>query len=213
MHFIDQPAGFVVAVLIFQLIPGPGTLTILRATASQGLQAGFASVAGTLLGGLLCMLAAASGLEAVFRGQPEATLGLKWAGALYLAWMGWRLMGPASAAVSAKSAGTGTGTGTAPPSLGSQLRRALAVSLTNPKVILFYFALLPLFFRPPFSAASLATMLCCVTGISLVYQSALVLAGRAAARRLATLPSAQRLAQRLAGLLFVGFALKLLVAS
>jgi threonine/homoserine/homoserine lactone efflux protein len=89
-HLIDHPGSFIAAVLVFQRVPGPGTLNILRATADRGVGAGFASVAGTWLGGLGCLLAAASGLEALFRGQPEATQALKCAGALYLAWMGWK---------------------------------------------------------------------------------------------------------------------------
>jgi leucine efflux protein len=209
MPSIDPSASFVLAVLLFQLIPGPGTLAILRATGTDGLAAGFASVAGTLLGGLLCMLAAVSGLEAVFRGLPAATQALQAGGAAYLAWMGWRLLrhrqraGEASGAAVADRARW--------PGLGRHLRHALAVSLTNPKVILFYFALLPLFFRPPMTTASLATMVGCVTGISLLYQSLLVLVGHAAARRLGSLPAARRLAERLVGLALIGFAAKLLV--
>ena len=203
MQHIDHLSSFVVAVLVFQLIPGPGTLSILRATADHGIGAGFASVAGTLLGGLLCMLAAASGLEALFRGHAQATQALQWGGALYLGWMGWRLINTPR--------GVAAGTADGGPALARHLRRALAVSLTNPKVILFYFALLPLFFRPPLSAASLLTMIACVSGISLLYQSLLVLAGNTVARRLAALPSARRVAQRLTGLAFIVFAVKLFV--
>lgn len=202
MGSIDHIGGLVVAVLVFQLIPGPGTLAILRTTAQHGMKAGFASVGGTLLGGLLCMLAAASGLEAVFRGRPEALHLLQAAGSAYLGWMGWRLMQQRTPA----AAGPGTGA----PGCGHHLRQALAVSLTNPKVILFYFALLPLFFRAPVTAESLGTMVVCVSGISLVYQGGLVLAGHAAARRLGGLPSVRLLVQRAAGLVLIGFAIKLL---
>jgi len=203
MQPIDQPGSFILAVLVFQMIPGPGTLTILRATANHGIRAGFASVAGTLLGGLLCMLAAASGLEAVFRGQPEATQALKWAGSLYLAWMGWRMVAQVGELHAPQAQ--------AAPGFGRLLRNSLAISLTNPKVLLFYFALLPLFVRPPFTAMSLATMVGIVTGTSLLYQGGLVLAGNSVMRRLRKLPSARSAAQRLAGVAFIGFAVKLLV--
>ena len=204
MHSIDNPGGFLVAILVFQMIPGPGSLNILRATARDGARAGFAAMAGTLLGGLLCMLAAASGLQAVFRGQPEALRLLQVGGSAYLAWMGWRLLA-AEAAARAGSAGSET-------SLSRHLRRALVISLTNPKVLLFYFALLPLFLRAPVTAESLTAMIACVSGVSLAYQSALVLAGGAAARRLARLPGAPETARRLAGAILVGFALKLVLA-
>lgn len=204
MQPIDPPAGgFILAVLLFQLIPGPGTLTILRTTAQYGRTAGFASVSGTLLGGLLCMLGAASGLEAVFRGRPEALHLLQAAGAAYLGWMGWRLMQPQ---VPTAFAGT-----TARPRWHHHLRQALAVSLTNPKVILFYFALLPLFFHAPVTAGSLGTMVASVSGISLLYQGGLVVVGHAAARRLGRLPSLRRVVQQVAGLALMGFAVKLML--
>ncbi len=193
--------GFLVTVLIFQLIPGPGTLTILRATADHGVRAGFAAVAGTLLGGIVCMVAAACGLEAIFRGQPGALHALKVAGAFYLLWMGLRMMRARKADVAVEAA--------IAPSAGRLLRRSLAVSLTNPKVILFYFALLPLFFRPPMTADMIATMVICTTGTSLVYQAGLVLAGNAVARRLKSSPSVRSAAQQVAGLMFVAFAVKL----
>ncbi|MFT3956053.1 MAG: LysE family translocator [Piscinibacter sp.] len=202
MQSIDHTGGFIVAILVFQLIPGPGTLAILRATSQYGMKAGFASVSGTLLGGLLCMLAAASGLEAVFRGSPGALHLLQTAGSLYLAWMGWRLID--------NRAHAGGRAGVAAPGWGRHLRQALAISLTNPKVILFYFALLPLFFRAPITAESLGTMVACVSGISLIYQGGLVVAGHAVARRLGRLPSARRVAQRAAGLCLIAFAAKLL---
>ena len=204
MHSIDNFGGFVVAILIFQMIPGPGSLNILRATARHGTRAGFAAMAGTLLGGLLCMLAAASGLEAVFRGQPKALQALQVGGSLYLAWLGWRLL---AAEASVRTPGVD-----AAPSLFLHLRQALLVSLSNPKVLLFYFALLPLFLRAPVTAESLATMVACVTGISLVYQSLLVFAGGAAAQRLARSPGVREAAQRLAGVLLVGFAVKLMLS-
>lgn len=203
MHSIDNPGGFIAAILIFQMIPGPGSLNILRATARHGTRAGFAAMTGTLLGGLLCMLAAASGLEAVFRGQPEALHLLQVGGSAYLAWIGWRLF--------AAQAPVGAANGEGAPSLLRHLRQALVVSLTNPKVLLFYFALLPLFLRAPVTPGSLATMVVCVTGTSFAYQSTLVLAGDAAAKRLARLPGARQLAQRLAGVILVAFAVKVLL--
>jgi len=201
MQAFDRLGGLLVAVLIFQLIPGPGTLTILRASADHGVRAGFAAVAGTLLGGVVCMLAAACGLEAMFRGQPEALHALKGAGAVYLLWMGVRMMRARQAAVTREAPRA--------PTAGRLLRRSLAVSLTNPKVILFYFALMPLLFRPPMTATTLTAMMICVTGTSLLYQTGLVIVGAAVARRLSSRPSVCAGAQQVAGLLFVAFAVKL----
>lgn len=202
MTDIQHHGSFIAAVLIFQLMPGPGTLNILRATADHGLKAGFAASAGTLIGGLLCMGAAVGGVEAVLRGQPGAIQFVQWAGSAYLAWMGWCLLARHRRLQAA-------GLACAAPTLACQVRRALAVSLTNPKVILFYFALFPLFLQPAAAGPALMTMVLHVLGISVAWQSLLVVGGDIAARRLRKLPRAGQIAQRLAGLALMGFALKL----
>lgn len=205
MHAIDNPGGFIAALLIFQLIPGPGSLNILRTTARHGTSAGFAAVVGTLAGGLLCMLAAACGLEALFRGQPQLLRLLQMLGSAYLAWLGWRLLQTRAHRAAAATQ--------APPSLLAHARQAMVVSLTNPKVLLFYFALLPLFFRAPVTTGSLATMVACVLGVSGAWQTLLVLGGHAAARRLARHPGVKQGAERLVGVVLVGFALKMLAVA
>jgi len=83
------------------------------------------------------------------------------------------------------------------------------VSLTNPKVILFFVSFFPLFLKPQASTATLAVMMLHVTVISLLYQGALVLVGNKVAAALRNIPSARRLATRLAGLALIGFGIKL----
>lgn len=55
---IQNYASFVVAILVFQAVPGPGTVAILNATARNGVRAGFGAVPGTLLGDFICTTAA-----------------------------------------------------------------------------------------------------------------------------------------------------------
>lgn len=195
--------ALLLAVLVFQVVPGPGTLTIVRVTAHHGLRAGFSAVTGTLLGGMICLVAGLTGMEALFRGQPVLTDLLKVAGAAYLGWMGWRLIARRTEASAAVPRDV---------SLGRHLRTALAVSLTNPKVILFYFALLPLFVRPPVTPPTLATVIGCVLGVSFAWQALLVLAGHSMARRLGDRPKLRRALRRVAGLAFLAFAARVLVA-
>ena len=81
MFGIHDYLGFIIAVLIFQLIPGPGTLAILNATARNGIGAGLGAVVGTLCGDFVYMLAAVLGLAAVMAAQPMLFTGLQWFGA------------------------------------------------------------------------------------------------------------------------------------
>ena len=201
MFDIQNYASFIAAIVVFQLIPGPGTLAILNATARNGVRAGLGAVLGTLLGDFLYMVAAVLGLAAVMQANPAWFEALQWFGAAYLCWMGIGLL-------RAKLA-----SGDAPPearkSAWVYFRQAFAVSLTNPKVILFFVAFFPLFLRADASAGTLAAMMLHVTAISFAYQALLVFAGNAIAARLAGMPWARRVATRAAGIALVAFGVKL----
>ena len=201
MFDIQNYTSFVLAVLIFQLIPGAGTIAILNATARHGIGVGMAAVLGTLLGDLAMMLAAVAGLAATMRANPLLFSALQWFGAAYLCWMGIQLLRtPISAAPAAQNEQN---------SPRVYFRQALAVSLTNPKVILFFVAFFPLFIQPQASTLTLVAMMAHVTLLSLLYQAGLVLLGNGVATRLKNLPSARKIATRLAGLALIGFGLKL----
>ena len=201
MFDIQNYISFIAAILVFQLIPGPGTLAILNATARNGVKAGLGAVLGTLLGDFLYMVAAVAGLATLMQANPLLFQGLQWFGVAYLAWMGIQLLRSSMQ--------------TAPAKIEPQqkawvyFRQALAVSLTNPKVILFFVAFFPLFLRPEASAITLASMMLHVTALSLVYQVGLVLLGNQIAQRLKVLPSARKIAMRLAGVALIGFGVKL----
>ncbi len=201
MFDIQNYGSFIAAIVVFQLIPGPGTLAILNATARNGVGAGLGAVLGTLAGDFLFMVAAVAGLAAVMNANPALFQALQWFGAAYLCWMGLQLL---RARVASDAA-------TTEPRRAASVyfRQAFAVSLTNPKVVLFFVAFFPLFLRPDSSSLTLAAMMVHVTAISFLYQAGLVLAGNSIARKLEALPSARRMATRLAGVALIGFGIKL----
>jgi leucine efflux protein len=201
MFDIRNYASFVAAIVVFQLIPGPGTLAILNATAKGGLRAGIGAVLGTLAGDFVYMLAAVLGLAAVLAAYPQVLATAQWAGIAYLCWLGAKLLlarvDAAPAAVAARRNG------------GVYFRQAFAVSLTNPKVVMFFMAFFPLFLHAGSTPGTLVAMMLHVTLIAFVYQSGLVLIGNAAARRLGRWPAARRVATRLAGVALIGFGARL----
>ena len=203
MFDIQNYPSFVAAILVFQLIPGPGTLAILNATARNGLVAGLAAVMGTLAGDFIYMIAAVLGLAAIMKANPVAFQALQCFGAAYLCWIGIQLL--RRPVVAGASAASDQADGW------RYFRQAFAVSLTNPKVVLFFVAFFPLFLKPDASAATLAVMMAHVTLLSLAYQSALVLIGNWVARRISGVPSARAVASRLAGVALIGFAIKLAI--
>jgi len=205
MFDIQNYASFVGAIVVFQLIPGPGTLAILNATARNGIGAGTGAVLGTLAGDFVYMLAAVLGLAAVLAAYPQVLAAAQWLGVAYLAWLGVGLL----------RVPIGDAPASAQRSRGPRVwfRQALAVSLTNPKVVLFFVAFFPLFLRADSPPSTLAAMMVHVTLISFAYQAGLVLAGNAIAARLVALPSARRVATRLAGIALIGFGVKLALGN
>jgi len=90
-------------------------------------------------------------------------------------------------------------------------RQAITISLTNPKVVLFFLAFFPLFVRANAPGGTLVVMMAHVTAISFIYQAGLMLAGNAVAAGLRTLPLARKLSTRLTGIALIGFGIKLAV--
>jgi leucine efflux protein len=205
MSGIHNYAGFIAAVLIFQLIPGPGTLAILKATARNGIGAGMGAVGGTLAGDMLFMLAAVLGLAAALAAHPQVLAALQWIGIAYLCWIGAQLL--FSKATPASSTEVKQQSGWA------FFREGFLVCLTNPKAIMFFMAFFPLFMTEHSTGFTLAVMMLHVSLLSLAWQSLLVLAGNAAARHLGHIPGLRQLALRLAGLALLGFGIRLALSD
>ncbi len=205
MFDIQNYASFVAAIIVFQLIPGAGTLVILNATARNGIGAGLGSVGGTLVGDFIYMVAAVAGLAAVMNANPVMFKWLQWFGAAYICWMGFQLI---------RTSVDKGGNTEDPVKTGSvYFRQAFTVSLTNPKVVLFFVAFFPLFLRVDASPVTLGIMMAHVTVISFIYQSGLVFIGNVVARKLSALPYARKLATRLAGAALIGFGIKLALGN
>ena len=201
MFDIQHYASFISAVVVFQIIPGAGTLAILNATARKGVCPGLAAVMGTVIGDFVFMVAAVAGLAGVMHTYPLMFRALQWFGAAYLCWLGIKLL-----RTRVESGSSGQQQRMSP---WIYFHQAFAVSLTNPKVILFFIAFFPLFLRVNAPTSTLLIMMFHVTAISLLYQASLVFVGNAVATRLKSMRSAQLIARRIAGLALVGFGLKL----
>jgi threonine/homoserine/homoserine lactone efflux protein len=203
MFHIQNYSSFIMAVVAFQIIPGAGTITILNATARQGVGGGMKAVFGTLSGDFIYMLAAVLGLAAILSAYPGVLNSAQWLGAVYLGWIGLKLLRtPVSGNPTETSPGEGNW---------AYFVQAFAVSLTNPKVIIFFMAFFPLFLSAESTPMSLLALMGHVTAISLLYQTSLVLVGNAVARRLSQWQCVRLLATRLAGIALIGFGVKLAV--
>jgi leucine efflux protein len=195
----DYPA-FALAVLVFLALPGPGTLALLTATARGGLRAGYAALAGLMLGDWLLMLAAMVGVAALLIAHPLLFKAVQYLGVAYLVFVGLQLLR------------TGGRAGTLlPMQAGRWLRQAFLITLINPKAIVFYMAFFPLFIDPARyqGASTLLAMGLTISAITLVYGSLLLLAGQWAARRLRAHRKLGQWLARLAGVTLIGFGARL----
>lgn len=201
MFGIQNYGSFIVAVVLFQLFPGAGTITILNATAQGGVGGGMKAVFGTLSGDFTYMLAAVLGLATILDAHPSILAGAQWFGVAYLCWIGLKLL---------RASVTGQPTDMSLEKGGwAYFRQALAVSFTNPKVIMFFMAFFPLFLSAEATPVTLLTLMMHVTAISLIIQIGLVLVGNAAALRLSQWKYVRLVSTRLAGVAFIGFGVKL----
>lgn len=190
----------VAAALVFLMLPGPGTFCVLTCTARNGLRGGFAAVAGLMLADGMLMFLAAAGVAALLQANPMAFRALQYVGAAYLAWLGLKLL-----------LARGEPSGVVPFSSAADFRRGFLVTLINPKAIVFYMAFFPLFIDPAAHRGSLTflTMAAIISSCTLCYGSLLVLVGNAAAARLKRYRRLASLGNKLAGVLLIGFGIKL----
>jgi threonine/homoserine/homoserine lactone efflux protein len=203
MFDIHNYAAFIGAIIVFHLLPGPGTVAILHATARGGIGAGMGAVCGTLLGDLVYMTAAVSGLAALLVAQPELFSLVRWVGILMLCRIGWKLQRASVADTHDDVNVAGDGW--------TALRRAFMVGLTNPKVVLFFMSFFPLFMAAGTGPGTLVVMMLHVSLICLLYQTCLVMVGDRLARRLSGLQRLRGYARRLAGIALIGFGVRLAI--
>lgn len=191
----------IVATMIFLMLPGPGTFCVLTCAGQRGLRGGFASLAGLMLGDAALMFLAAIGVAALLQANPLLFQALQYAGAAYLAWLGFKLL-------TAKSEQGGA---VVPFSNAADFRRGFLVTIINPKAIVFYMAFFPLFIDPATHQGSITflTMAAVISTCTLFYGSLLVLAGNAAARRLSRNRRIAAFASKAAGIFLIGFGIKL----
>jgi threonine/homoserine/homoserine lactone efflux protein len=130
---------FVLAAVALAITPGPGIAYVLARTVSGGRADGLASTAGTAIGGMVHVVAAAAGLSALLMQSAGAFTVLRWLGAVYLVYLGIRtlLAGAAPPAVALRSRGAWRAFG-----------EGVVVEALNVKTAIFFLAFLPQFVDP-----------------------------------------------------------------
>lgn len=209
---------YVIGALGIILLPGPNSLYVLSVATVRGVKAGYQGAFGVFLGDTILLLLTALGAAGLLRTYPTLFLVVKYAGAAYLTWVGVNLIRAAvnkwrSQSVVEVSADAAVAQATA--NLQQPFKRALLISLLNPKAILFLLSFFVQFIDPqyPTPAVPFLILSAIIMVFSAVYLSALIFAG---ARLAQGFSQRKRLSSSLSGAvggLFMWFGAKLATAS
>ncbi|MER5862129.1 leucine efflux protein LeuE [Kitasatospora sp. NPDC002040] len=211
---VNDLATYVLGALVIVLLPGPNSLYVLSVAARKGIRTGYAAAAGVFVGDFTLISLTALGASSLLKANPAVFAVVKFGGAAYLLWIGFGMLRAARQLWRERHAAS-AGAEEAPSAIERPFRRALVISLLNPKAILFLLSFFTQFVDPSYGQPVLSFALLggVLQTFSVLYLSLLIFAGT-------TLATAFRRRKRLsAGLtsgvavLFAGFAAKLAVSS
>ncbi|MBC2864228.1 leucine efflux protein LeuE [Streptomyces mexicanus] len=214
---IDLPT-YLAGLVLIVLLPGPNSLYVLSVAARRGVRAGYTAAAGVFCGDTVLMTLSAAGVASLLKGNAVLFGIVKYAGAGYLTWLAigmlraawgmWRTRRERAAAEQPEGAA-------AAPAHERPYRRALVVSLCNPKAILFFVAFFVQFVDPGYAypALSFVVLGAFAQLASFLYLSALIFGGTKLAAAFRRRKRLSAWATSAAGALFLGFAVKLSLAG
>jgi RhtB (resistance to homoserine/threonine) family protein len=203
-------AFFLVAVFLLNVTPGPDTAYIVGRSVAQGRGAGIVSALGISAGCIVHTLACAFGLTAILAASATAFTVVKIAGAIYLIYLGVRLIfakhedtsDASNAQARAKSA---------PKSLRQLFTQGFVTNVLNPKVVLFFVSFFPQFVAADSQHKTLAflTLGLVFIAMSTVWNSFVAWIAGSVTERFSGKPGVKRWLDRGVGGAFVGLGIKL----
>ena len=204
MFGISDYAAFVVSIIVFLMIPGPGNLALITSTGKGGARAGLAASAGVIFADQILIWLAVAGMAAVLASHPAAFHAVQWLGAIYLGWLGYKLL--------TSKPGDKPAVNIEPR---HYFKQGALITLMNPKAIVFYMAFFPLFVDPVQhrGALTFTVMAATVAVLTFCYSVVVVLLTSHLAERLRANPAVVRVMEKTAGVFLIGFGLKLAITK
>ena len=199
--------AFVGAASILTITPGLDTALVLRSAAAGGSKPAAYAAVGIALGCLIWGAAVAIGLGALLAASRLAYTMLRWAGAAYLLWTGFKLIAHPREGFDARWEGSQE------VSSVSFLKQGLLTNILNPKVGVFYITFLPQFVPPRANVALFSFLLAAIHVLLGLIWFAVLISATLPMGRLLRQPRFVKAMDRIAGVVFIGFGAKLALSK
>lgn len=213
MFGIENYLGFIVAAMLLNLTPGTDSMYIITRSISQGQKAGVYSVLGIVSGILVHTLLAALGLSIILANSPLAFMIVKYIGALYLCYLGFKMLVLKSAPLIANNLPENNPhTAAKSSSYGKIYQQGVLTNTFNPKVALFFLAFFPQFIDPSYAYSTLSFLILGLTFATtgLIWCLCLALLAARFSQRLRENPVIETILNKISGIVFIGLGIKLL---
>ena len=215
-HFgVTEFWTFLLGTIFIVLLPGPNSMYVLSVAARRGVRAGYQGACGVFVGDAILMVLSAAGVASLLKASPALFYVVKYIGAAYLAWIGLQMLRGAVRNWRARQQGESVEQNAAPADESHPFKKALIISLLNPKAILFFISFFIQFVDPHFALPVVSFV---VLGLvcqvcSFLYLTTIIFVG---ARLAAAFRARRRLSAGMSsgvGAMFIGFSAKLATAT
>jgi threonine/homoserine/homoserine lactone efflux protein len=202
---------FILAVMLLSVTPGPDTAYIVGRSVAQGRGAGVVSALGIAVGCMVHTLACAFGLTALLAASVTAFTIVKFAGAIYLIYLGVRLILAKPAAAASGKPADETRVRAAPKSLQQLFAQGFVTNVLNPKVVLFFVSFIPQFVAADSAHKTLAFLALgfVFVLVSTFWNTIVAWIAGSVTQRFSGKPNVKLWLDRVVGSAFVGLGLKL----
>jgi leucine efflux protein len=200
---------YVIGAIFIILVPGPNTIFVLTTSVRKGIKNGYQAAFGVFLGDAILMFCAFIGVASLIQASPMLFTVIKYAGASYLFYLGTKIL--YANFVKKESLNQEEIKLTKE----SSFKKAVLLSVTNPKAILFFVSFFVQFVDPSYANPAVPFLI--LAGIlelcSFIYLSLLIVCGATLSMMFREKKSLAKLCNSLVGSLFVGFGVKLMATA
>ena len=213
MFGIENYLGFILTGILLNITPGSDSMYIITRSVSQGKKAGLYSVLGIVSGILVHTVLAALGLSIILANSPLAFTIVKYIGASYLCYLGFKMLTSKSESVIANGLPDTEKLVQAKTLNYKQIyRQGVLTNTFNPKVALFFIAFFPQFIDPSYAHSTLSFLILglifALTG--LIWCLCLALLASRFSEKLRENPAIESMLNKFSGVVFIGLGIKLL---